>query len=156
MSLNIVGVDQDPDSQPSPQSLLRAAKACSVIARDKSQLLQKIDGLKSIMPVERARGLDYLPFKLLDSIREDAQRLVRDVAAGDQFWSSAGDILIDIVNARSSIGQAVHAVIAAGGDIEITAHNEPGRISLTLVEQSGARKVLLDTRRPAITHQKVA
>ena len=76
--------------------------------------------------------------------------------AQDQFWTSAGNVLIDIVNDQSSIGQAVHAVIAAGGDIEITAHNEPGRITVTLIEPSGLRQVLFDNRRQTVTHQKAA
>ena len=38
--------------------------------------------------------------------------------ARDQFWASAGNILIDLANVQSSIGQAVDDVIAAGGDIE--------------------------------------
>jgi hypothetical protein len=67
--------------------------------------------------------------------------------ARDQFWASAGDILINLANVQSSIAQAVDDVIAAGGDIEITAHNEPDTITVTLVEPSGLRQVLFDNRR---------
>jgi hypothetical protein len=70
-----------------------------------------------------------------------------------QFWASAGDILIHIANARPSLGEAVQATIAAGGDIEIAAHNEPGRISLTLVERSGARRLLFDNTQPLAAYQ---
>ena len=47
--------------------------------------------------------------------------LAQHANPSDQFWTSAGDILIDIVNDQPTIGQAVHSVIAAGGDVEITA-----------------------------------
>ena len=83
-------------------------------------------------------------------------RLKRDVSASDQFWTRAGDILIDVANVQSSIEQAVYAVIAAGGDIEVTAHNEPDRVTVTLVEPSGLRQVVFDNSRPTITHQMVA
>jgi len=157
MTLHIIGIDQDPDSaQPSPQSLLRAAKACSATAGSKSQLLQKLDALKSILPVQKTGTHEGLPFKLLDSIRDDAERLTSGDSLADQFWANAENLLIDIVNVRSSIGQAIHAVIAAGGDIEIAAHNEPGRISLTLVEPSGLRKVLFNNKSHPITHQNAA
>ena len=49
-----------------------------------------------------------------------------------------------------------NAVIAGGGDIEITAHNEPDRITVTLVEASGLRHVVFDNSRQTITHQKAA
>jgi hypothetical protein len=76
--------------------------------------------------------------------------------ACDQFWTSAGDLLIDIANAQSYIGEAVHTVIAAGGDIEITAHNGPDTITVTLVEPSGLRQVLFDNRTQTIEHRKAA
>jgi len=76
--------------------------------------------------------------------------------ARDQFWNRAGDILIDVANVQSFIGQAVHDVITAGGDIEVTAHNEPDRITITLVKPSGLRQVVFDNRRPTIVHQKAA
>jgi hypothetical protein len=76
--------------------------------------------------------------------------------ARDLFCTSAGDILIDLANIQSDIGQAVDDVVAAGGDIEITAHNEPGTITVTLVEPSGLRQVLFDNRRQTIEHRKAA
>jgi hypothetical protein len=79
-----------------------------------------------------------------------------DANPSDQFWTSAGDVLIDIANVQSSIAQVVHDVVAAGGDVEITAHNEPDSITVTLVEPSGLRQVLFDNRRPTIAHQKAA
>jgi hypothetical protein len=90
------------------------------------------------------------------SIRDDAERLMRHVNPSDQFWTSAGDILIDIVNDQPTIEQAVHTVIAAGGDVEITAHNEPDSITVTLVEPSGLRHVLFDNRKATIADQKAA
>src|SRR5262249_11136556 len=115
-----------------------------------------LDALKSILPAKRTSSLDYLPLKLLDSIRKDTESLLGDVSPRDKFWSSAGDILIDIVNVRPSIGQAVYDVIAAGGDIEIAAHNDPARLSLTSVEPSGARKVLFESGRMADVSQIAA
>ena len=76
--------------------------------------------------------------------------------ARDLFWTSAGDILIDLANIQSHIGQAVYDVIAAGGDIEITAHNEPDTITVTLVKPTGSRQVLFDNRRPTLEHRKAA
>jgi|RhiMetdeSRZDD1v2_1073273.scaffolds.fasta_scaffold579227_2 hypothetical protein len=78
---------------------------------------------------------------------DHALRLMRDVNPSDHFWTVACNILIDIVNDRFFLGQAVHAVIAAGGDIEVTAHNEPGRITVALVAPSGLRQVVFDNRR---------
>jgi len=72
---------------------------------------------------------------------------VRDVNRSNQFWTVAGGILIDVVNEQSFLGQAVHAVIAAGGDIEVTAHNEPGRITVALVGPSGLRQVVFDNKK---------
>jgi hypothetical protein len=76
--------------------------------------------------------------------------------AREQFWTSAGDILIDLANIQSHIGQTVDDVIAAGGDIEITAHNEPDTITVTLVEPSGLRQVLFDNRVQTLRHQAAA
>ena len=73
-----------------------------------------------------------------------------------QFWKSAADLLSGIVRVQPTYAQAIHAVIAAGGDIEITAHNEPDRITVTLVESSGLRQVVFDNSRQKITHQKAA
>jgi hypothetical protein len=42
------------------------------------------------------------------------------------------------------MGQAIEAVIDDGGDIEITALNQAGTITVTLVEASGLRHVLFD------------
>ena len=74
----------------------------------------------------------------------------------DRFWKSAGDLLNSIVRVQLTYAQAVNAVIAGGGDIEITAHNEPDRITVTLVEASGLRHVVFDNSRQTITRQKAA
>jgi hypothetical protein len=76
--------------------------------------------------------------------------------ARDHFWTSASDVLIDVANVQAAIGQAVHDGVAAGGDIEVTAHNEPERITITLVEPSGARQILFDNARQTIAHQVAA
>jgi hypothetical protein len=64
----------------------------------------------------------------------------------DQFWTAAEHVLIRIARVQPKIGQAVDSVIDDGGDIEITAHNQAGRITVTLVEASGPRHVLFDNR----------
>jgi hypothetical protein len=65
----------------------------------------------------------------------------------DQFWTAAGDVLIEIVKRQPDIQPILDAVIDAGGDIEIAAHNQAGKISFALAEPSGLRHVLLaDTR----------
>ena len=74
----------------------------------------------------------------------------------DRFWKSAGDLLSSIVSVQPTYAQAIHAVIARGGNIEITAHNEPDRITVTLVEASGLRQVVFDNSRQTITQQKAA
>ena len=74
----------------------------------------------------------------------------------DQFWTSAGNLLSSIVRVQPTYAQAINAVIAGGGDIEITAHNDPDRITVTLVEASGLRHVVFDNSRQTITHQKAA
>ena len=111
------------------------------------ELLQKLRRAKKRHAREESRWLDFLPFKLLDTIRKDAERLIVDVNAQDQFWTSAGDILIDVVNKHPEIGKPVHDVIAAGGDIEIAAHNELAGITITSVKPSGQRQILFDSRR---------
>ena len=58
----------------------------------------------------------------------------------DQFWTAAEHVLIQIARVQPKIGQAVDSVIDDGGDIEITAHNQAGRITVTLVD------VLFDNR----------
>ena len=74
----------------------------------------------------------------------------------DRFWKSAADLLSSIVSVQPTYAQAIHAVIAGGGDIEITAHNEPDRITVTLVEASGLRHVVFDNSKQTITQQKAA
>ena len=74
----------------------------------------------------------------------------------DRFWKSAADLLSSIVSVQPTYAQAIHAVIARGGNIEITAHNEPDRITVTLVEASGLRHVVFDNSRQTITQQKAA
>ena len=74
----------------------------------------------------------------------------------DRFWTSAGDLLSGIVGVQPTYAEAVHAVIAEGGDVEIAAHNEPNRITVTLVEPSGLRQVVFDNSRQTITQQKAA
>ena len=64
----------------------------------------------------------------------------------DQFWTAAADLLIQIASVQPKMGQAIDAVIDDGGDIEITAHNQAGTITVTLVEASGLRHVLFDGR----------
>ena len=61
----------------------------------------------------------------------------------DQFWMAAGDLLIEIVKRQPDIQPILDAVIDAGGDIEIAAHNQAGKISFALAEPSGLRHVLL-------------
>ena len=74
----------------------------------------------------------------------------------DRFWTSAGDLLSSIVSVQPTYAQAIQAVIEGGGDIEITAHNEPDTITVTLVEASGLRHVVFDNSRQTITQQKAA
>ena len=61
----------------------------------------------------------------------------------DQFWLAASDVLIEIVQRQPDIQPIIDAAIDAGGDIEITAHNQGGKISFALAEPSGLRHVLL-------------
>ena len=72
----------------------------------------------------------------------------------DRFWKSAADLLSSIVSVQPTYAQAIHTVIAGGGDIEITAHNQPDTITVTLVAPSGLRRVVFDNSRQTITHQK--
>ena len=60
----------------------------------------------------------------------------------DQFWIAACEVLTEIVKRRPDIQTVVGSVIDAGGDIEITAHNQ-GNISFALAEPSGLRHILL-------------
>jgi len=64
----------------------------------------------------------------------------------DQFWTAAANLLIQIASVQPKMGQAIDAMIDDGGDIEITAHNQAGTITVTLVEASGLRHVLFDGR----------
>src|SRR6478672_12823962 len=73
----------------------------------------------------------------------------------DQFRTAATHVLIQIAEVQPKIGQAVDAVIGDGGDLEITAHNQAGRITVTLVEASGLRHVLFDVRQTS-DHQSAA
>ena len=73
----------------------------------------------------------------------------------DQFWTAAANVLIQIAEVQPKIGQAVDAVIDDGGDIEITAHNQADRITVTLVEASGLRHIWFDNRE-AIDHKIAA
>jgi hypothetical protein len=61
-------------------------------------------------------------------------------------------VFTEIVKRRPDIQTVVGSVIDAGGDIEITAHNQPGRISLTLADSSGDRHVILDDGRQVLQH----
>jgi hypothetical protein len=51
--------------------------------------------------------------------------------------------LAEIVKRQPDIQPILDAVIDAGGDIEIAAHNQAGKISFALAEPSGLRHVLL-------------
>ena len=73
----------------------------------------------------------------------------------DQFWTAAADLLIQIASVQPKMGQAIDAVIDDGGDIEITAHNQADRITVTLVEASGLRHIWFDNRE-AIDHKIAA
>jgi hypothetical protein len=61
----------------------------------------------------------------------------------DQFWTAAGDILIEVVNRQPPLRTMVERVINAGGDIQITAHNQAGRISVALSGPSGLQHIVL-------------
>ena len=80
--------------------------------------------------------------------REEPDKLDRNPDAGHQFWTAAGDVFIKIARDQPDIQQLVYAVIDAGGDIEITAHNREGRISVTVAEPSGRKYVVFDGQSP--------
>ena len=63
--------------------------------------------------------------------------------SADQFWLAASDVLIDIVRHQPDIQPIIDAALDAGGDIEITAHNQAGKISFALADPTGLRHVLL-------------
>ncbi|MET0380300.1 MAG: hypothetical protein ABWZ94_00185 [Methyloceanibacter sp.] len=73
----------------------------------------------------------------------DERQPARNTNPVDQFWTAAGDVLIEVVNRQPGIRTIVEGVINAGGDIEITAHNQAGRISVTLAGPSGLRHIVL-------------
>ncbi|HET7239277.1 MAG TPA: hypothetical protein VFI76_09630 [Terrimicrobiaceae bacterium] len=80
--------------------------------------------------------------------RKEPNTLERKSDPVDRFWSAAGDVFIKIARDRPDIQQLVFAVIDAGGDIEITAHNREGRISVTVAEASGRKYVVFDGQSP--------
>jgi hypothetical protein len=59
------------------------------------------------------------------------------------FWIAAGDVLIEVVNRQPPLRAMVERVINAGGDIQITAHNQAGRISVALAGPSGLQHIVL-------------
>ena len=62
-----------------------------------------------------------------------------------QFWTSAADVFVEIVKSQDAeLRQSIDRSISCGGDIEITAHNQAGRITVTLIEESGQRHVIFD------------
>jgi hypothetical protein len=67
----------------------------------------------------------------------------RKANSADQFWLAASDVLIEIVQRQPDIQPIIDAALDAGGDIEITAHNQGGKISFALADPSGVRHVLL-------------
>ena len=73
--------------------------------------------------------------------REEPDKLDRNPDAVHQFWT-------EIARDQPDIQQLVYAVIDAGGDIEITAHNREGRISVTVAEPSGRKYVVFDGQSP--------
>ena len=73
----------------------------------------------------------------------DNQQPERKANSVDQFWLAASDVLIEIVQRQPDIQPIIDAALDAGGDIEITAHNQGGKISFALADPSGARHVLL-------------
>lgn len=79
----------------------------------------------------------------ITGIAVDDEPLARKTNPIDQFWTAAGDVLIEIVNRQPPIRTMVEGVVNAGGDIEVTAHNQAGRISVTLAGPSGLRHVVL-------------
>jgi hypothetical protein len=73
----------------------------------------------------------------------DNQQLEYKANPVDQFWLAASDVLVEIVQRQPDIQPIIEAAIDAGGDIEITAHNQGGKISFALAEPSGLRHVVL-------------
>jgi hypothetical protein len=85
-----------------------------------------------------------MTLNLLGIVVEEADNPQPACKAGaiDQFWMAAGEVLIEIVKRQPDIQPILDAAIDAGGDIEITAHNQ-GNISFALAEPSGLRHILL-------------
>jgi hypothetical protein len=77
------------------------------------------------------------------AVEESDDSATRKANPIDQFWMAASDVLIEIVKIQPDIQPILDAVVDAGGDIEITAHNQAGEISFALAEPSGLRHVLL-------------
>jgi hypothetical protein len=80
--------------------------------------------------------------------REEPDKVDLKSDAVHRFWTAAGDVFIKIARDQPNIQQLVFAVVDAGGDIEITAHNREGRISVTVAEQSGRKYVVFDGQSP--------
>lgn len=72
----------------------------------------------------------------------------RNPDAVHRFWIAAGDVFIKIARDQPDIQQLVYTVVDAGGDVEITAHNREGRISVTVAEPSGRKYVVFDGHSP--------
>ena len=75
--------------------------------------------------------------------REEPDNPDQKPDAVHRFWT-AGDVFIKIAREKPDIQQLVYAIVDAGGDIEITAHNREGRISVTVAEKSGRKYVVFD------------
>ena len=62
-----------------------------------------------------------------------------------QFWTAAADVFIAVAKAQDpQLRQFIDDKVSSGWDIEITAHNQAGRITVTLVDPSGHRQILFD------------
>jgi hypothetical protein len=80
--------------------------------------------------------------------REELDNPDQKPDAVHRFWTAAGDVFIKIARDQPDIQQLVYAIVDAGGDIEITAHNREGRISVTVAESSGRKYVVFDGYSP--------
>jgi hypothetical protein len=76
--------------------------------------------------------------------REKPDELDRSPDAVHRFWTAAGDVFIKIARDQPDVQKLVYATVDAGGDIEITAHNREGRISVAVAEPSGRKFVVFD------------
>jgi hypothetical protein len=62
-----------------------------------------------------------------------------------QFWTAAADVFMAVVKAQNpQLRQFIDDKVSSGWDIEITAHNQAGRITVTLVDPTGHRQILFD------------